>query len=79
MSGEVVPIPTFPELVITTLLFADVLKSKKEGWELDGGNTVDQALRDDKGLLEIAADLDDETKFLKVVKMAWKKLANYDR
>ena len=60
-------------------LFADVLKSKKEGWELDGGNTVDQALRDDKGLLEIAADLDDETKFLKVVKMAWKKLANYDR
>ena len=65
---------------ISNTLFVDVLKSKKEGWELDGDNTVDQALRDDKELMEIAQDFkDDEKKYLKVVEMAWNKLANFDR
>ena len=61
-------------------MFADVVKSKKEGWELDGDNTVDSALRDDKELFKIAEMFrDDEKKFLKVVDMAWNKLANFDR
>ena len=47
---------------------------------MDGDNTVDQALRDDKDLMEIAQDFkDDEKKYLKVVEMAWNKLANFDR